>query len=123
LKIFSSHFRGAKPPVLVPEGFSLWAALFGWLWLLVHRAWVPAALVFTLSVLATRATAWLASPGPLIGLFLLQGLLGRDLQRWGLSRLGYVEGPVVAAADPDAAFARLFDNRPDLERQLAGAAR
>jgi hypothetical protein len=120
--IFTTHLRGPAPPVLVPEGFSIWAALFGPFWLLAHRAWIPACLLLAAGLAVGRADQILASPAPLLGLMLLQGLCGRDLVRWGLARRGYAEGPVVAGADRDSAFARLLDNSPDLQRTLAGTA-
>ena len=42
MKIWTVHLRDDAPPVLVREGFSLGRALFGPLWLALHRAWVPA---------------------------------------------------------------------------------
>jgi hypothetical protein len=118
--VFTSHLKPGHPPALVREGFSLGAALFGWLWLLVQRAWIPALLALAASLIAGRLTAALASPAPAIGLFLLQGLFGRDLVRWGLARRGYVEGPPVVAGTRDGALVRLLTERPDL---LSGMAR
>jgi hypothetical protein len=114
--------RGGAPPVLVPEGFSIWAALFGPFWLLAHRAWVPACLLLATGLVVVRADQLLASPAPMLGLLALQGLCGRDLVRWGLARRGLEPGPVVAGADVDSAFARLLDTSPDLQRTLARTA-
>jgi hypothetical protein len=123
VKTYTSHLRGEEPPVLVAESFSVWGALFGWLWLLCHRAWIPAALVFAASLLVGRAAHLLSSTAPILGLMLLQGLFARDLQRWGLVRRGYIDGPIVAGADRDTAFARLIDDRADLRQALAGTTR
>jgi hypothetical protein len=123
MRIFTSHIRPTGAPLLVPEGFSLWAALFGPLWFLVHRAWIPATLCLAAGLMAGRAGDMLGSPAPALGLILLQGLLGRDLQRWSLGRAGYAQGPVVSGADRDTALARLLDAHPALQQSLAGAAR
>lgn len=109
MRTYTSHTRPGHAPVLVPEGFSWGAAVFGWVWLLLRRAWIPAILVFAAGVLAWRLGRALGSGAPLLGLFLLQGYCGRDLLRWGLARRGYTQGPVVVAADEDAAFGRLAD--------------
>lgn len=118
---YTSHLKPGVTPLLVREGFSWWAALFGWLWLLVNGAWVPAILVFAASVVVWRLGAWLQSPAPMLGLFVLQGLLCRDLLRWGLARRGFTPGPLVEAADQDSALARLLTERDDLLQGLAGA--
>jgi hypothetical protein len=107
--------------VLVREGFSIWAALFGWIWLLVNRAWIPAVLAFAVSVLVGRLTMQWQSPAPGLGLFVLQGLFGRDLLRWGLARRGFAEGPPVVADTQDGALARLLTERDDVLQDLAGA--
>ena len=40
--------------MLVREGFCLGAAVFGPLWLALHRAWIPAAFVLAAYVLVNR---------------------------------------------------------------------
>lgn len=118
MHIYTTHLRPGSPAVLVREGFSWPAALFGWLWLACHRAWIPAALNFAVAVLAARLAQALGTAWPVLGLLLLQGALARDLRRWSLAQQGFTPGPIVAADDADRAFARLVTERPD----LAGAA-
>ena len=84
MKVWTLHTRQAKAPVLVREGFSWGALLFGPAWLLVRRAWIPAALAWCVWIGAALL------PEPLGGLVLLAlhwllGLVGRDLLdgRWG----------------------------------------
>ena len=114
MKVWTAHLHPARPPVLIHEGWSWGAALFGPFWLLAHRAWVPGvivlAVVVALNLLVPNGLRGLLA----LGFFLLLGLLGRDLLRWSLARRGYVLAHVVAAGDNDAAFARLLDARPDL---------
>jgi hypothetical protein len=107
--------------VLIREGFSIGAALFGWLWLLWQRAWIPAALVFAAELLLFRLATPSSAGAICLGVIVLQGLLGRDLVRWSLARGGYVFGPVVAARDHDTALARLLTERTDLLNNLAGS--
>jgi hypothetical protein len=121
VRIFTSHIHPTGDLVLVPEGFSIWAALFGPIWLLLHRAWIAAALVFAAALIAGRVDHLLGTSVLALGLMLLQGLLSRDLQRWCLGRAGYAAGPVVGGADRDAALARLLDAHPILQEGLAGS--
>jgi hypothetical protein len=121
VRIFTAHLRQGAVPVLICEGFSLWAALFGWIWLLWQRAWIPAALVFAVDVLAVRVGGSSAGAAICLGVVVLQGLLGRDLVRWSLGRRGFVDGPIVAARDHDSALARLLTERADLLNDLAGS--
>ena len=121
MRIFTSHLRPGAVPVLIREGFSIGAALFGFLWLLWQRAWIPAALVFAAELLAISAGASSAGGAICLGVVVLQGLLGRDLVRWSLGRRGFAEGPIVAARDHDSALARLLTERADLLNNLAGS--
>ena len=114
MKIYTSHTKPGAVPVLVPEGFSLWAALFGWAWLLWHAAWIAAALLFAADIVVSRVASQWNAPALGLGLLLLQGVFGRDMLRWSLARHGYTPGPVVAARDADAALARLLSERDDL---------
>lgn len=121
MKVFSSHLRENATPVLVREGFSLAALVFGWLYLLWHRAWIAS----VLNLAAALVVGWLVritgSLAPFFGLLVLQGVLGHDLWRWGLEWRGFVPGPILAAIDEDTAMARLFLERADLPVTLASA--
>ena len=112
----------ARAPVLVREGFSWGAFLFGPVWLLLHRLWL-AALLWVVAALALV----LLLPGPagvvavLAGQFLL-GCHAPDLRRWGLRRRGYDGVHLVAERDEDRAVARLLEVRTELARYWARAA-
>jgi hypothetical protein len=113
VKVWTAHTSAHAAPVLVREGFSWGAALFGPFWLLAHRAWIAGVLVLCLWVGVALV------PPPLRGvlelaLAWLLGLCGRDLLRWSLARRGYLLAHVVAARNRDDALARLLDRRPDL---------
>ena len=51
MRFWTAHIRAGAAPVLVREGFSWGALLFGPLWLAVHRAWIAAVLALAASVL------------------------------------------------------------------------
>jgi hypothetical protein len=119
MRTYTAHLKPHRAPELVREGFSWGAAILGPLWLLAHRAWIPAALVLLAGAIVT-----IFARGPLrdvlwFGLAWLMGLFGHDLRRWSLSLRGCDVAHVIAARDEDSAYARLLAARPDL---VAGAA-
>ncbi len=116
--VYTSHVKPNALPVLVREGFSWGAAIFGWIWLLCVGAWIPALLVLAGAIATFALAAPLHSPAPMVALFLIQGLFGRDLVRWSLGLRGYANAGPVAAATHDAALLRLLSERPDLRTGL-----
>ncbi len=114
MKFWTAHVRQGTAPVLVREGFSWGALLFGPLWLAVHRAWIPA----VLTAVATVLILFLATDGLsallLTALVLSLGLSGQDLRRWSLDHRGYLLAQVVAARSEIDALERLLSRRPDL---------
>ena len=114
MKTFTAHLKPGREPVLMREGWSWAGFLFGPIWLLTRQAWIPGLLEIAGPViLYAVAPPHLWRP-VLLGLALLNGLLGRDVVRWSLQRQGYALDHVVIAADRDAALLRLFAARPDL---------
>lgn len=120
MKSYTAHLKPDCSPVVLLEGWSWGAAVFGPFWLLLHRAWVPAVLFGAAALLVMV----LAPPrlGGLIGLGfgVLAGLLGRDAVRWSLERRGYLLTHVMAARDADSALARLLHVRADLHTSVIG---
>lgn len=118
MRTWTAHLRPGRSPVLVREGFSVGAMLFGPLWLLAQGAWVPAAL----SVVAVLGVVALPDPEGTVGLLVLawaHGVFGNDLRRWALALAGAGTAAVLAARDEDAAFARLVHARPELAEDAA----
>lgn len=112
MRHFTALLAPGRAPVLVREGWSWGAFLFGPFWLLAHRAWVPGAAAFVLFALACGVRG---AAGPLLGvLAVAAGVFGRDLLRWSLERRGYHLAHVIAARNVEAALARLLAARPDL---------
>ena len=116
MKTWTVHLRAGSAPVLVAEAFSWGAALFGPLWLLAHRAWIPGVLALCAEVAVAAAPTALRGVLVVVLIWLL-GLFGQDLRRWSLSRRGFVFAHVVAAPTSDAAVVRLLDQRPELGRE------
>ncbi len=117
MRIWTAHEKPYAAPVLVREGFSVFALLFGPFWLLARHAWLTAGLTLLLYV----AIAALAGPPSSVVLLgcaaLLLGFSGRDLLRWTLALQGYTQTHVVAGRGEDDARMRLFSARPDLVHQ------
>ena len=119
MRFWTAHLRAGKTPILVREGFSWGAFFFGPLWLLVHRAYIPAVLALAAGVLIGGLTSGGEASALSVLLALALGFYGRDLVRFSLDRRGYTLAHLVAARDADAALARLLERRPDLaERYL-----
>ena len=116
--VYTSHVKPNVLPVLVREGFSWGAAIFGWIWLLFEGAWVPALLVLAAAIGALKLSGMVHSPAPLVALFLVQGVFGRDLVRWWLGLRGYRNAGPLAAASREAALLRLLSERPELRAGL-----
>jgi hypothetical protein len=114
VSFWTAHIRSGAAPVLVREGFSWGALLFGPLWLATHRAWIAAALTLAAFVLIVVLTRDGVSAALLTTLVVLLGLLGNDLRRWSLDHRGFLLAQVVVARSELEALGRLLDRRPDL---------
>jgi hypothetical protein len=114
VRLFTAHVRGREAPVLVPEGFSGGALVFGPLWFAVKGAWVAAAgfLLFWVLLIALAHGPVRAPLGLLLAV--TAGLFGQDLRRTALEWRGYVMAYVIAGRTEDAAYGRLIDERPYL---------
>ena len=119
MRIYTAHLKADREPVLVREGWSSYAALFGPFWLLAQRAWLPGAVLLVVTVLIRFLAPQQMQPVLSLALAVLTGVLGRDIIRWSLDRRGYVEAHVLAARDEDGALGRLLAARPDLIGQYA----
>ncbi|PHK95095.1 hypothetical protein CR162_10125 [Pseudoroseomonas rhizosphaerae] len=111
--------RRAQGLALVPEGFSLAAALLPPLWFLRHGLWLVLVLYLALSVLAALLLPEALRPYAWLGAHWLIGLHAQDLRRWTLARRGLPVAAVVLGADEEAALLRALDARPALARAEA----
>ncbi len=122
MRIYTAHLARNRAPVLVREGFSFGALLFGPLWLFFHRAWIAGVLVIAVDIAAAAAIARIPVLWPLaLGIRWLWGLFGQDVRRVSLAWRGYGETAVIAARDEMEALGRLLAARPDMVTALAGA--
>jgi hypothetical protein len=102
---------------VVPEGFSIRAAVFTIFWALWHRMWIIAVLLFVLSVsLELAARAFRLDPAIVtvsgLAVSLLFGFEARALQILSLKRAGYnVEG-MISAESRESAELQYFSRRP-----------
>jgi len=119
MRIYTVHSLKHAPAdgegfVFVREGFSWGGLIFGWLWLLYRRLWIPlilwVAAVVAISVLA-EATH-IDETVPVIVAFAMQfwlGFEGNDLWRWVLERKGYAQADLVVAPNLTGAERIFFD--------------
>ena len=118
MTVWTVHAKGTAQPVLVREGFSLWAFLFTAPWFALNGMWLVLVLYFAGGVVAGAALSGLPealSGGAALLLQLLIGFHARDLRRWTLARQGFrVIGVVAAPGGEDEAVARLYAQRPEL---------
>jgi hypothetical protein len=114
VKIYTVLLKANAEPTLVREGFSWVTLILGPLWLGLHRAWIPAAISLAVCVLIAALAPEPARSVLLVGVALILGWTGHDLQRWALENRGYLLVHVIAARNADDAFTRLLAYRPDL---------
>ena len=114
MRFWTAHIRPGAPPVLVREGFSWGALIFGPLWLLAHRVWIPAVLTLAAAILIVVLAHDGTAAALLLALIVLLGLSGQDLRRWSLDHRGYLLAQVVSARSEPDALAHLLERRPDL---------
>jgi len=119
VKTFTAHLKPGRPPILVRESWSWGAFLFGPLWLIAHRAWIPAVMDVAATIVLLAALPDSVQGPALFGLAVILGLLGRDMVRWSLNRRGYTLAHVLAARDEDGALGRLLTARTDLAQSYA----
>jgi hypothetical protein len=118
VKIYTAMMKHDAEPVLVREGFSWGALVFGPLWLASRRAWTAAVIS-----LAGYMLIWLLIPGwpgsiLILAAAVLLGLSGHDLRRWSLERRGYLLLHVLRGRDWDDAWIRLLRRRPDIAERF-----
>lgn len=109
-----ADLRSTDRFVFVRDGFHLWAAVLGVLWLAWHRLWLAllgwiiltvALDTILLKLGVGRGTVALAD----LLLAILLGLEASSLERWSYSRGKWRQLDVVVADDLDAAERRFFE--------------
>jgi len=125
MRFWTGHVRDGAAPVLVREGFSWGALIFGPLWLAMRGAWVPAALVLAAIILIAALSAGPAEAALFAALAVWLGVSGNDLRRWSLRLRGFVLQEVVGARGETEALGELLERRPEQAARFlpSGAAR
>jgi Protein of unknown function (DUF2628) len=110
----NADLRATDKFAFVRDGFHVWAALLGGVWLAWHRLWL--ALIGWIVLMAAidigmvslgvgRTAIFLAA----VLLALLMGFEAASLQRWTLSRRNWRQLDIVVADDEETAERRFFD--------------
>ncbi len=99
--------------VLIVEGFSWPALIFGPFWALWHGMWRTVIVLLVIAALISGGGALAGLAAELVSVLqiLVQiglGLWGNDLRRAALARQGYVERAVVAGRNGEEAEHRYF---------------
>lgn len=123
LKVYTVHIRqkplknGDPDIVLVPEGFSVWAFLFQFVWALFHRLWLVAVIMLLISGMMEWAFRFavgdVTALACQLGLGILIGAEAQNLRRWTLQRRGYRLDAVVIGETLDEAELRYFEQNPE----------
>ncbi len=122
-KAQGADFRATDRFVFVRDGFHLWAALLGPVWLIWHRLGL-ALIGWIIVILAIDvAMARLGAGGLAIFLAnlliaLLMGFEAASLERWTLSRGNWRQLDIVVADDEEQAERRFFDRWTAKQRGL-----
>jgi hypothetical protein len=100
--------------VFVRDKFSLWAFVFGPLWMIWRQLWLVL-MLYLIAMVALQAALWAVdapagakfAAGVLVALLI--GFEASTLRRWTLSRRGWINHGVVIASDEESAERRFFD--------------
>jgi Protein of unknown function (DUF2628) len=110
----NADFRATDRFTFVRDGFHVWAAILGVVWLAWHRLWLALFGWIVLMIAIDVGLVRLGVGGPSI--FLVDGLLAlllgfeaASLERWTLSRRSWRQIDIVVADDQEAAERRFFD--------------
>ena len=107
-------FRATDRFAFVRDGFHVWAAILGVVWLAWHRLWLALIGWIVLMAVIDIAFVKLGVGGGIVFLVdvllaLLLGFEAASLKRWTLSRRKWRQLDIVVADDEEAAERRFFD--------------
>ena len=137
MNVYSIHVRGNSRDndnkknqvaklVLVKDGYSLAATIFGPLWALVLGLWETAIIIFVFYTLMGFLISELidgtnAAMAAQVGVAILIGIVANELRRWNLDRRGFEERDTVLGSDAADAERRFFEANPDVLSMLEEA--
>ncbi|MBX9740385.1 MAG: DUF2628 domain-containing protein [Beijerinckiaceae bacterium] len=134
MAIYTVHVKGdpadpalAERTVLVKDGFSVAALIFGPIWLVWNRLWLGLALWLLAEAAILALTIWLIPGARGLSLLeilvaLLLGLEGSQLRRAALRRRGYTAVDIVSAPREEAAERVFFERTHPDESQARRSA-
>ncbi len=110
----SADVRATDRFAFVRDGFHVWAALLGVVWLVWHRLWLALIGWIVLLTAIDVGMVRLGVSGTAVFLVdallaLLMGFEAASLRRWTLSRRSWRQLDIVVADDEEAAERRFFD--------------
>ena len=120
----NADIRATDRFAFVRDGFHVWAAILGVVWLAWHRLWL--ALIGWIVLMTVIDVAMMrlgVSPTAIflvdVLLALLMGFEAASLRRWTLSRRNWRQLDIVVADDEEAAERRFFDRWTAKQRALS----
>src|SRR6202051_754615 len=119
----NADLRATDRFAFVRDGFHVWAAVFGVIWLAWHRLWLALLGWIVLMTGIDIAMVRFGVAGATVFvvdalLALLLGFEAASLQRWTLSRRKWRQLDIVVADDEEAAERRFFDRWTSRERRV-----
>jgi Protein of unknown function (DUF2628) len=120
----NADIRATDRFAFVRDGFHVWAALLGVVWLAWHRLWLALIGWIVLMAAIDFAMVRLGISGATVFavdalLALLLGFEAASLRRWTLSRRKWRQLDIVVADDEEAAERRFFDRWTAKQRALS----
>jgi hypothetical protein len=120
----NADFRATDRFTFVRDGFHVWAALLGVVWLAWHRLWLALIGWIILMIVIDVAMVRFGIGGAAIFLVdallaLLLGFEAASLERWTLSRRNWRQLDIVVGDDEETAERRFFDRWTAKQRGLS----
>jgi hypothetical protein len=120
----NADIRATDRFAFVRDGFHVWAAILGVVWLAWHRLWLALIGWIVLMTVIDVGTVRLGIPGATVFLVdallaLLLGFEAASLRRWTLSRRKWRQLDIVVADDEETAERRFFDRWTAKQRTLS----
>jgi hypothetical protein len=131
LRLYTVHLPPSASddttPVVIKEGFSWGAFIFGVIWTLWYRLWIEAAALLALFLAFGVIADFINLSEPvqsaiLLAVAVLIGFAGNDWRRESLRRRGFLEAAVVSGPDPENALRRFLDLHAAESRAVAAPA-
>jgi hypothetical protein len=120
----NADLRATDRFAFVRDGFHVWAAVLGVVWLAWHRLWL--ALIGWIVLMTVLDVGMVRVGVPATTVFLVDALLAllmgfeaASLRRWTLSRRNWRQLDIVVADDEEAAERRFFDRWTAKQRALS----